>query len=106
MLRRYSDKTISCYRACLAHYQHWCHIRSYQTGTTAITTAKLLVYVGDQITRWDDTRDQDTEDYPKYRPDAIRQTTRTAPRFPARFPTTAASGHDHPRKGSRAGKAS
>ncbi|UUV32362.1 hypothetical protein NQK81_02590 [Amycolatopsis roodepoortensis] len=74
MLRRYSDKTLSCYRARLAHYQHWCHVRGYQTGTNAITTTKLLEYVDDQITRWDDTHDQDTDAYPKYRPDTIRQT--------------------------------
>lgn len=74
MLRPYSDKTLNCYRARLLHYQHWCRVRGYQGGTNAITTAKLLEYVETQIARWDNTDDEDTDDYPKYRPDTIRQT--------------------------------
>jgi hypothetical protein len=53
MVRQYSAKTLACYRARLAHYQHWCRIRGYQHGTDAITTAKLVEYVHDQINRWD-----------------------------------------------------
>jgi len=74
MLRRYSGKTVSCYRARLAHYQHWCRACGYQTGLSAITAAKLLEYVDDRITRWGDTCDQDTDVYPQYQPDTIRQT--------------------------------
>jgi hypothetical protein len=74
MVREYSPKTLACYRHRLVHYQHWCRTRAYQPGTDAITTSKLIEYVQDQITRWDDPTDPDTAGYPRYRPETIRQT--------------------------------
>jgi len=74
MVRQYSPKTLACYRARLAHYQHWCRTRDYQHGTDTITTSKLVEYVHDQISRWNDSRDTpDPDVYPRYRPDTIRQ---------------------------------
>lgn len=73
MVREYSAKTLACYRARLAHYQHWCRIRGYQHGTDTITTSKVIEYVHDQINRWNDD-DPNPAGYPRYRPDTIRQT--------------------------------
>lgn len=74
VVRQYSPKTLACYRARLAHYQHWCRSRDYQHGTDTITTSKLVEYVHDQISRWNDSRETpDPDVYPRYRPDTIRQ---------------------------------
>ncbi len=74
MVRQHSAKTLECYRARLAHYQHWCRTRGYQHGTDTITTSKLVEYVHDQISRWDVPHDAlGPAGYPRYRPDTIRQ---------------------------------
>jgi site-specific recombinase XerD len=66
MVRRYSTKTLACYQARLAHYQHWCRTHGYQHGTDTITPPKLVEYVHDQISRWNETHDpSDITDYPR-----------------------------------------
>ncbi|WP_410601172.1 hypothetical protein [Amycolatopsis sp. lyj-90] len=86
MLRRYSDKTISCYRARLAHYRHWCHTRGYQTGTIRQTINALVFWAERSTGQAPDDRAAKqalrgfTETFNRTHPPAWRVAGRRSPR--------------------------